>query len=640
VTDDSRRQFADEAEAWIEELETALDASGDPTPGRVNGMFRAAHSFKSAAAMEGFRNLGAFLHDLESALDELRMGRSRWNSSFRAALRQAVSRVARELRASFESGGDASFDAASAGRALRQAVAEAAATDAFRPPPLDLDERTRKSLTEYEEHRLAENLRAGRHVYAVSVVFAFADFDERLRRLGERMNAAGELLATLPSAEGSSGDRLAFRLLYSADASPIGWEDLAPGLSIRQLDPEAPFRRGAEEPGESIRSAGRALRVPLERVDAVLGRAEETSRAAERVVRRLRGLGETLSPRRRYELEDDLAKLLRSVREVRESAVRTRLVPVRTVAVRLARVADRLLAESGKEAGFSIEGGETEIDRPLLEELADPLLHILNNAVDHGLEEPAERLRLGKPRRGSLRFIASARGASATLAIADDGRGIDEALIRDRARELGYSDPGPAAPRARVLDLLFEPGFSTASEVSATSGRGVGLDVVRERVHALRGEIRVFSERGRGTRFELNAPVTLALYEVLLVEDAGRLYAVPMGAIQRTAKLEEGQTRLVLDEGACEVLSLASALRAPASARRSRFALLLPPSSGPTRAIGVERILRDRSVVVRPIPPPFDADPSLIGLADFEESGPVLVVDPARLEALRVRSNA
>jgi two-component system, chemotaxis family, sensor kinase CheA len=640
VSEESRRQFADEAEEWVEALEEALDPEGEPAPARVNAMFRAAHSFKSAAAMEGFENLSAFLHELESAIEELRMGRARWNPSLRSALGEAVFRLARELRAAFSAGSDAAFDAARAGQALRRAVEAAAASETFLPATLDLDERTRRSLTEYEEHRLAENLGRGRHIYSVSVAFELVDFDQRLRSLGERMNTSGELLATLPSAEGSSGDRLAFRLLYAAETPPTGWSDLAPGLSVARLDSEPGFPRAGEEPADSIRSAGRALRLPLERVDAVLGRVQEARTSAERVARRLRSLAETLSPRRRYELEEDLARLLRSLRDVGESAIRTRLVPVRTVAVRLARVAERLVASAGKEAHFSIDGGETEMDRPLLEELADPLLHILRNAVDHGLESPQDRLRQGKPRRGSLRFIASAHGASATLAIEDDGRGIDEEAILERARQLGRAGPRENPSRDRVLAFLFEPGFSTAAQVSATSGRGVGLDVVRERVRGLRGEIRVLSERGKGTRFELIAPVTLAVFDVLLVQDAGGLYALPMAAIHGTARLEEGQTQVSVEGTACDVVPLGRALRLPGPESHPRFALLLPPSAGPSRAIGVERILRDRSVVVRPIPPPFDGNTSLIGLADFDETGPVLVVDPARFEAREAGPNA
>jgi chemosensory pili system protein ChpA (sensor histidine kinase/response regulator) len=238
----------------------------------------------------------------------------------------------------------------------------------------------------------------------------------------------------------------------------------------------------------------------------------------------------------------------RMARELQQGLMQVRMLPFDSLASRLYRVVRQSARELGKRATLDLRGGRIEIDRSVLEQMAAPLEHLLRNAVAHGIEPPAERAAAGKPETGSIALTVSQEGNEIAIAIADDGAGLDLERIAARARERGLIGADEHADERRLTNLIFVSGFSTASELSAVSGRGVGMDVVKAQTAAAGGRVDVITQRGEGTRFNLRLPLTLAVTQALLVQAGGRTWAVPSNMVVQAMELKPGALRNLQDE--------------------------------------------------------------------------------------------
>jgi two-component system chemotaxis sensor kinase CheA len=266
------------------------------------------------------------------------------------------------------------------------------------------------------------------------------------------------------------------------------------------------------------------VRVPLDELDELISATHELFTDTVGVFDL--ALAGELSRAERTELEIRAPRIRRRFFELEERLIELRMVPVRATLERAARAGQTVARGAGKEVDFEIEGGEVRLDKSLAEGVADPLLHLLRNAVGHGIESRAEREAAGKSARGRVRLEANAEGSRVTLRVTDDGRGIDPERVARAARERGIIGADARLTEQQALRLIFRPGFSTASELSTVSGRGVGLDVVEQMVERAGGELRVWSRRGAGTTFEMRLPTTLALVPSLVVRSAGHRYCV------------------------------------------------------------------------------------------------------------------
>ncbi|PPQ34309.1 chemotaxis protein CheA, partial [Rhodoblastus acidophilus] len=208
-----------------------------------------------------------------------------------------------------------------------------------------------------------------------------------------------------------------------------------------------------------------------------------------------------------------------------------RMVPVATLFERFRRLARDLQHETGKQIELVTEGESTEMDKTVIERLADPLVHIIRNSADHGLETPEERLAAGKPASGRITLGARQSGGEVVISVSDDGRGVDRARVRAKAEANGLIAPGQELSDQDVLQLIFHPGFSTAAKVTNLSGRGVGMDVVKKTIEALRGAVDVTSQPGQGSEVALRIPLTLAIIDGLLVRVGGGRYVIPLSAV-------------------------------------------------------------------------------------------------------------
>ncbi|HKN47996.1 MAG TPA: chemotaxis protein CheW, partial [Candidatus Polarisedimenticolia bacterium] len=341
------------------------------------------------------------------------------------------------------------------------------------------------------------------------------------------------------------------------------------------------------------------------------------------------------------ELDRLIRELVPRVRALQRSTIDARLVPVERIFGRIGRMVARAARSAGKEVDFHTLGGETELDKAMTDELASPLVQLLRNALDHGIEPPGEREKAGKPRRGRLVLSAFQKGRSAVIDVIDDGRGISIEAVRAAAQKAGLVPAGCAITEAEARELIFSPGFSTAARVSQASGRGVGLDVVRRSIRRLKGSIVVRSLQGKGTTFTITLPTTLVLVQALIVRACGQRFAIPVSAVRESLRLESARLRRSGSEeiydhprGPLTLMRLAS-LMGPveeSSTAETKYAVVAGPPSRPVGII-VDGFLGQQEVVIKPIGQRLTDLPGLAGATDLGDATAVLVLDPDGLIA-------
>jgi two-component system chemotaxis sensor kinase CheA len=335
-----------------------------------------------------------------------------------------------------------------------------------------------------------------------------------------------------------------------------------------------------------------------------------TEQAEERVQATFRQV-EAIAAR----LRQDVAQLGVVTQGIADEVLAVRLLPVATVFVPFERMVRDLAQAQAKEIRLQLEGSETEIDRKILEQLRDPLLHMVRNAVDHGIESPDERRARGKPRTGTIRLEATHRGGAIEIQVADDGAGLDPARLRESAvaRGLLSREQATALTAQAAIDLIFEPGFSTSSTVTETSGRGVGMDVVREHLERLNGRISTASSPGAGTSFTLQVPLTLATTRAILVEQGGQLFAIPTSMVERNHRVRErdlvsieGKQTVAIEGHPVPIVELADVLEQPRATTEGPGAAQWRPffvlrQDGRRVAVLADQLIGEQEIVVKPL---------------------------------------
>jgi len=436
----------------------------------------------------------------------------------------------------------------------------------------------------------------------------------------------------------------AVRSLIGGEGADV--DGVVAALDAPSAPPPGPVGPPAPAPGLTTE----AVRVPTARLEALMAEVRELhatlgalrQRAAEaRALDRPRSRLDLVDemPRLRRRLDADVRRLEHVAAELHDGVRRLRMVPVGVTLAGLPRLVRDTAAACGKQARLDLAGESTEVDRPVLEEIAGALTHLVRNAVDHGLEDPGRRAAAGKPAVGTVTVRAREEGNTLVLEVADDGAGIDVAAVRRRGVELGLVSAEEAA--AAGLDLVFRPSFSTAGRITEVSGRGVGLDAVTTTVDSLQGSVVLATEPGVGTTFTLTLPLTLATTRCLLLRAAGRTMALPLATVSRVARVGErdlgrsgGRAALrgpgapVALVGLADVLDLAPGPGDGAAGPRGRPPRLAVISATGGAAVGVlvDEIGGEEEIVVTPLPPPlrrvrFTAGATVLGTG---EAVPVL----------------
>jgi two-component system chemotaxis sensor kinase CheA len=386
----------------------------------------------------------------------------------------------------------------------------------------------------------------------------------------------------------------------------------------------------AATPAKAAPAPEATVRVDTSRLDTLVNRAGELVLVRNRLLSlAARSDDETLSLA--------AGELDRISDELQTAVLGMRMQPVGRLFQRFPRIVRDLARQLGKEIELVTEGEETDLDRSLVEALADPLVHLLRNAVDHGLEDPAGREAAGKSRKGRVRLAASQRGERIVISVSDDGRGMDPEVLRRKALEKGVIDAAQAARLSEVecYELIFRPGFSTAATISDISGRGVGMDVVKTRVAELGGTLQVRSKLGHGSELELTVPLTLAILRVLMVRVGERLFALPLGNVDEVFELADSQDRMLDGRRVAAHRGRALALGdlagwAGVTGPEPRHVAVLHVGHLHVGCL-VHEVLGREDVMVKPLGPLFEGVPGIAGATVTGDGRLALVLDLASL---------
>ncbi len=583
----------------------------------LGGLFRSIHTIKGMGATMGFTGVAELAHRMENLLDALRHGLVTVDAGTFQLLFQAVDALGRAVE-----------DAA----AGREGVSDAALTVALEaaaggPPEGVADVAT---LVEGKrQHRRSSDAPRGRSVLIVirgDAVMRGARAILAVRR-AETLGVVSAVRPSLAQLEREEFDgRLAIRMESRATDEELAAVIRTAG-EVEAVRFEEPSSWATAEPERH-----RQIRIDLDRLDRLMKQVGELIVAKNQLgVMAARSDDPSLT-----ELSDRITRL---VSGMQAEVIASRMTPVGEVFERFPRLVRDLSRDLGKRIRFDVEGEDIELDRSILDEIGDPLLHLIRNAADHGIEAPDVRHQAGKSAEGRILLAATRERNSVTLRVSDDGRGIDRAALLAKVRREGQSDATPETlSDDDVLRVIARPGFSTAATVSGVSGRGVGVDVAMTRVRALGGTLEIRSEAGRGTTFLIRVPLTLAIVRALLAEAGGERYAVPLAYVAETVEFDpravtalRNREALVVREQVLPTVHLRDLVNAggrPAPARRPTVILEV----GERRtALVVDALLGQQDIVVAPFDAPRGMPPYVGGATILADGAPALVLDAAAL---------
>jgi two-component system chemotaxis sensor kinase CheA len=394
-----------------------------------------------------------------------------------------------------------------------------------------------------------------------------------------------------------------------------------------------PAKPAAEKSSDSGQKATRTVRVDAERLDALM------HSMGELVIHRT--AVEALTANLEVEgLQQSVQELTRSSQALQAMVMQVRMIPVDVVFLRFPRLIRDLSTKLGKEVKLELIGAETELDRTVVDALGDPLVHLVRNAIDHGLESPDDRIAAGKTRQGTIQIAARHAGGSVVIEVRDDGNGINPKAVAKKALSLGMIDEDAAAniDMRGAVELLFTSGFSTAETTSDISGRGVGMDAVREKIRQLGGEVLIDSTPGQGTNAQIRLPLTLAIVSALQVDVSGVPFAIPLDRIERTLRLAEqtvrsvaGKQMLVLEDGVLPLLDGAEMFRRD-TVGEHEFVVIIR-AQDKRLALAVDDLVGQRELVTRPLPEIVSDGEPVSGGAALADGRIALIVDCDALAA-------
>lgn len=534
--DEELTQFIADAREIVEKLYHDLEhLRSARTQGRQRRelaarIFRRVHTLKGSAGSLGLKAVSQIAHDFEGVLDGVRLGRIEITDSVLDLFEDGTDAIARALEST---AAEISPGAAAVIRQLAALAAESnkqgniAGTLRTALPP-----EIARSLSEYDLQHTREAVREGAKLFVVSAGLAIESFDRNFRELTKVLGQGGEIISTGPGAP-ATAEEINFRLLYAAELVPadvLRQAETLGQIEINEIKIDAsaaeklvaPAAFLARPPSPDI---AETVRVDLRQLDELISGASELFRYTTNAL-------QSLSAADKVPFENATAHLRRRFIELEERLIKLRLVPAGEVLSRAAARGGRIAARRlGKEVEFEIVGGEVGIDKSLADTVADPLLHLVRNAVTHGIESPAERIAVGKNPLARIKLAAFNEGSRIHLTVTDDGRGIDWEKVVAAAAAQGIAGDASDLSTDQCLRLIFRPGFSTTTTVSELSGRGIGLDVVDRAMEQAGGEVRVATELGAGTTFAMIMPATLALVQCLLLQSGDQLYAIESAGV-------------------------------------------------------------------------------------------------------------
>ncbi len=674
--------FFEESFEALDGMEAALlklDV-GSPNPEGINTIFRVAHSIKGGAGMFGFKEVASFTHTLETLLDELRGGRMQVTTHISDklllsvdVLREMLRTVQRKETVDMQRVAALQFD-------LEQIVASKGAVTAVptatnvigastsAAPTKCVTARWRigfralpellirgndplamfASLAELGPVTTVTNLAALPRVHDIDPERCYLTWQLELTSDCKREQldtvfewAVGDCEITIERVEGDSAAVPTAKLeVQDAKAAPAATAPTAPAATAPTAPaataPTAPAAAVPTAPAaESPRAVGAentSIRVSTEKVDELI------NTVGELVITQamLSELGRRLTGPESESFRTGLAQLERNMRELQESVMRVRMLPISVTFSRFPRMVRDLAQRLGKQIELRLTGEQTELDKTVLEKIGDPLVHLVRNSIDHGIESSEARVAAGKSPVGTVHLDASHRGGNIAVEIRDDGAGLNKERILAKARSRGLVGANDALSDEQIHELIFLPGFSTAEKTSDVSGRGVGMDVVRRNVKALGGKIEIASELGRGSRFIITLPLTLAIMDGQSVAVGGETYIIPLTSVVESLQLQSQTISQLTGQG--EVFSFRGEYL-PILRLHERFGLqprshrlqdgLIVVAEGDGRRVGlfVDDLLGQQQVVIKSMETNYGRIEGVAGATILGDGSVALILD-------------
>jgi two-component system chemotaxis sensor kinase CheA len=592
----------------------------------LESLFRSVHSFKGNAAIVGLAAAEQLAHALEALLRRL----SRREVFATPALLDLVGRAGHRLEQVV-----ATF------RLSRPIPATADLLEELKPfaGSAGVTAPTATTSATGAEPSWPEGTQRWRAVFSPT-----PELDSRginLAAIRKRLAELGSIVRGEPKIHAGGRMSFVFNLaLTTAPTDLAAWE--ADGVQFASEEVTAtPSEADADvETAGLFIAPSRTVRVDLDRLDNLMRIAGELvihrSRLEDRIAR---------SSGDRSSLQEVNLGMGRTLRDLREALTRIRLVPIAEIFSRLPFVVRDLARATGKEVRLDLEGQETEIDKFLVERLKEPLLHLVRNALSHGIESPSDRAAAGKPRTGTLTLRARAAADGVVIQVSDDGRGVDPERVAARARAAGLAVP-EEMDDSSLLQLICTPGFSTQEHADRAAGRGVGMAVVASTIRELGGTLSLTTASGQSTCFTLRLPLTLSIAETFIVSAAAQVCAVPQGCVEEIVEIANDDVRLIRGtevvayrEGLLPLVRLGALFNETAPAR-PRLPVLVIASERGSAGLVVDRVHAHREVVVRPIRDPLIQVPGVVGATELGDGRPVLILNAMSITEGVVRPHA
>lgn len=619
-------------------LERLLNQSGIDRS-LVDELFRSFHSIKGISGMVGLREAEQLAHHMESYLRALRNGQQILSPEGMDALiagTKLLEHIIRQRRARIPVS-----DITRVVKQLEEVVSEISPAGSG---SVGSDPSPGSTMDQHDIARL-DAVENGRRTWRFEFVPepALAERGINVNVIRARLQEIGQLIHAAPRVMAHGGIAFEFLVSSSAEESAFAaWSD--DGL-IYKLDetPAGIALTGSDEPevaphpASRSRASSQLVRVDLGRLDDLMRMVGELVISRSRLDDQVKHLEPVLDAPAWRPLQETSLAMERQLRDLREGVMRVRMVPIGEIFERMQFVVRDLAREYQKTVKLELRGQQTEIDKFLVERMMDPILHLVRNAVSHGLETASERIASGKRPEGRIALRASAAAEMVVIEIEDDGRGIDADQVATHARATGLINADTELDNAAVLDLICAPGFSTRIEADRASGRGIGMNVVNNTILGLGGSLQLNTEAGRGTRFTIQLPLTLAIADALIVRVGDQRFAVQQTSVLEVMELDSSQVKvlenndIVLYRGvALPLLRLARLFGIGEKAANTFHAFVIGSALNPV-GIAVDRILGHREIVVRAISDPLLQVAGIAGATELGDGRVVLILDPTAL---------
>jgi two-component system chemotaxis sensor kinase CheA len=618
---DETEELLQSIDADLLRLEGYVDTKS-PDSEIVNSLFRALHTIKGSAGMLEFGAVQQIAHKLENVFDLLRKDRMPLT----------------------ESGINLLFE----GRDVLTALVRAAVTGGEPPSAAGFVERLDAFAGVYDATAQAiegprDALDDGESLAPVddAVVAAFqADVERMLAAAQTAPPAAAPSPAAVPSPVAAVDAQAAVDAFLSlSPVASVPAESAAPPAPRAwQVQPPA---SAAAHDAKRVAAKNQTIRVDIERLDLLLNLVGELVINRTRISDIATTLGRELTSgtdREMAGLAKDLtessALLARTTNEIQESIMKVRMVPIGQVFDRFPRTVRDLAKARGKEIRLEIAGADTDLDKTIVDEVGEPLMHLIRNCVDHGIESPAVRESRGKPRHGTIKLNAYHEGNQVILEISDDGAGIDLQRVREKAIRNGLIDETDRLSDREIVELIFTPGFSTADQVTDVSGRGVGMDVVKKNILRLKGVFDVDSVQGEGTTFTMKMPLTLAIIQALMVRVAEELYAIPLDAVIESQRIDAAELRTVhgsevitLRGHVVPLIRVGEFFRLEAPRDPDKVMIVIVGLQGRQVGLVVDSFQGEQEIVIKPLSDVIGRIPGISGATILGNGSISLIID-------------